>query len=123
VFKAIVTDVVRVSLAPWWPDAPWPDGLIVARLQTKLAFVDALLLHLVIGVVGFALLGFVAGRMGLTTSAIVLPLVLFYLTYGLMNTSFAPAPPLTALNLGLIVVAQLAAVYVAALWGKWSVGQ
>lgn len=123
VFKAIVTEVVRVSLSPWWTDAPWPDGLIIARLQSKLAAVDALLLHLLTGSASFALLGFVAGRMGLTTSAIVLPPLLFYVTYAILNASFAPAPPLTPLNLGLISAAQLAAVYVAALWGKWSVRQ
>ncbi|MBN8550568.1 MAG: hypothetical protein J0M12_14730 [Deltaproteobacteria bacterium] len=120
VFQAVATEAIRSSLSPWWKNAPWPDGVIFARLQSRLRTADPLMLHAVVGGVAFSVLGFIAGRMYLVNCALLLPACLFFATYGFLRSDLFPLSLKNPSLVAIVVAVQLVSVYGFALWGKWS---
>lgn len=120
ILQTVATEAIRSTLSPWWKNAPWPDGVIMARLQSRLPDINALMLHSLIGAITFSVLGFMAGRMFMVHSALLLPICLFFATFGFLKSNLFPLLPLSPLSVSVVVAVQFACIYGFALWGKWS---
>lgn len=120
ILQTVATEALRATLSPWWKGAPWPDGVIMARLESRLPEVNPLMLHSLIGALTFSVIGFIAGRMFIINSSLLLPVLLFFATFGFLKSSLFPLVPLNPVGVAIIVAVQLACVYGFALWGKWS---
>lgn len=121
VLEAIGTEAVRSTLSPWWKGAPWPDGVVMARIKSRLPEVNVLMLHSLISAITFSLLGFMAGRLFLVNSALLLPPLLSFVTVGFLQSDFFPVENLDFTSVAVVLIIQFACLYGFALWGKWSI--
>lgn len=120
IIRAVATEVVRSSLAPIWKSVPWPDGVVIARVQGRLPKIPPIGAHAALNAVVFSILGFAAGRVLGSFGALFLPPLLFFMTLGLLRSGIYTVAPLTPVTVVLILAVQFVCVYGIALWSKWS---
>lgn len=120
IVETVILEGLHTSFGKLAKDIPWPNGLYVARLKSKVPFYEPVVVHSVVGAVVFALLGYLGGRMMLSTSVLLLPLLLFFQTFGFLQSEIYRLVPLNIIPITMVLGAQVASSYAFALWGKWS---
>ncbi|MBX7144648.1 MAG: hypothetical protein K1X79_09375 [Oligoflexia bacterium] len=120
IVETVLLEGLHTSLGKFAKDVPWPNGLFMARLKSKVPAYSPVVVHSLVGTFVFAAIGYLGGRMMLSTSMLLLPLALFPQTLGFLQSEIYRLVPLNVIPITIVVGSQLAACYAFALWGKWS---
>lgn len=113
---ATVIDAVQFIV----PGLPSPEAAMVTRVRTRAGVVPAGVVHGGALLISILIGGYLAGKSGVERSVVLVPIILFPVTMGLLSHRLLPTLVANQIWLGCIFLLQVAGIYVAAVLGKYS---
>ena len=118
IIKTVALDSIRTSLGGVFPQLPWPSGVTIARIQGRMPEFSPLGFHVGINAIIFLLIGFIAGRVRLPYASILVPILIFFQTYGFLRGEFYKLVPFNLIPIGAVFLMQVLAMASAAYFSK-----
>lgn len=118
--RSIFLEGLHNAAGPLARSLPPASGIAVARINARLMLNKPFPFHCIVGFLTFCIIGYIAGRYQLSSGALFLPVLSFWLTYAYLDGSFLRLVPLSTFPMLAVLIVQMCGAYACALWSKWN---